>query len=220
METGGAEGAVERGRQTTPAAAAPRHPHHMSLASPFMSTPAQIADSPSAVTTRMATTLRTESSGAEARCLPPGSTPRRRPRRRRWAPRGRDFAPPRSSPRECARGDRHRPRRRVARHGSHPAEVDEDRAVAHAQLGVPSAAQREGHAVARPGTRPPSLPRPETALDPRGDEANRQHGRSRARAGAPPRPPSLVEARVPSRPRRAGTRRIRACLGGERRPRG
>ena len=127
-------------------------------------------------------------------------------------------------PEERARGDRHRPRRRVARHGSHPAEVDEDRAVAHAQLGVPSAAQREGHAVApvRGPVHPPSLG-PETALDPRGDEANRQHDVALARGLERHwRSPSLVEARVIGRARRRQARvvsgrvwEVNAALGAE-----
>ena len=72
-------------------------------------------------------------------------------------------------PEEGARADRHARGRRVASRRVHPAEVDEDRAVAHAELGVAAAAQGHGHAVAVVfgGT-------PEAALDPGGDEADRE----------------------------------------------
>ena len=98
------------------------------------------------------------------------------------------------------------------------AEVDEDRAVAHAELGVAAAAQGHGHAVAvvLGGT-------PEAALDPGGDEADREdhvafaRGLERARGS-----PALVKARVirARRGREAGVvsgrvRQVHAALGAE-----
>ena len=91
-------------------------------------------------------------------------------------------------------------------------------AVAHAELGVAAAAQRHGHAVAVVfgGT-------PEAALDPGGDEADREdhvafaRGLERARGS-----PALVKARVirARRGREAGVvsgrvRQVHAALGAE-----
>ena len=121
-------------------------------------------------------------------------------------------------PEEGARADRHARGRRVTSRRVHPAEVDEDRAVAHAELGVAAAAQRHGHAVAVVfgGT-------PEAALDPGGDEADREdhvafgRGLERARGS-----PALVKARVirARRGREAGVvsgrvRQVHAALGAE-----